>query len=167
MQDEESEAGGDQLLWRDTYFVWFAAKKRPPLKKVADALKKLPERFEVKYPEQDEAGKFESLTLVVPRERVTLEISFAAGEELLEEALTLAEEIKENGEASSERLAQLASCNARFEIVQYEQVSEDAEPEPGEDPDEMFDPGIVLIVLAALVKLVDGLGVDPQSGLFL
>lgn len=165
MSDWESEASGDQLQWRDTYFVWFAAKKRPALKKVADVLKALPERFELKYPEQDDAGKFESITLTAPRDQVTLEISYIAGEEMLEQALTLAEEIKENGETSSDRLARLASCDARFEIVQYETVNEDDEPEPGDDPDEMFDPGIVLIVLAALVKIVDGIGVDPQSGL--
>lgn len=165
MNEWEADAGGEQLEWRDTYFVWFPAKKRPPLKRVADALQALPERFELKYPEQDDAGKFASITVVAPRDHVTLEISYSASEELVEEALTLAEEVKENGEASSDRLARLATSDARFEIVQYEQVNDDAEPTPGDDPDEMFDPGIVLTVLGVLVKMVDGIGVDPQSGL--
>ena len=164
MSNWDSEAGGEELQWRDTYFVWFPANKRPTLKKVTAALQALPERYELKYPEQDDAGKFESITLLAPRDQVALEISFLEGEDLPDQALTLAEEIKENGETSSDRLAQLASCDARFDIVQYERVEADADLGDS-DPDEMFDPGTVLIVLGALVKLVDGIGVDPQSGL--
>jgi hypothetical protein len=150
---------GDQFRWRDTYFVWFSSKRRPALKQIEATLRALPERFELEHPEEDEAGGFESLTLLSAGDHAALEISYLEGDDLREQAQSLAEEIKEGGEAPRERLARLASCDARFDIMQFEQVEDDEEDE------DMFDPSTLLIVLGALSKLVDGIGVDPQSGL--
>ena len=163
MSDMDSDLDGDQLQWRDTYFVWFPSKKRPKLKQVEAALKALPDKFVLKYPEQDDDGSFESITLMAPSDHVALESSYLARDDLREEAQTLAEEIKENDAGATDRLAKLAACDARFDIVQFEQVEEDTAGD--EPPDEMFDPSTLLIVLGALAKLVDGIGVDPQSGL--
>ena len=52
---------------------------------------------------------------------------------------------------------------ARFDVMQFERI-EDVDADEA-DLDEAFDPSTLLIVLGALVRLVDGIGVDPQSGL--
>lgn len=148
------------LQWRDTYFVWFPAKRRPTLRQIEAVLKGLPEHFELKFPEQDDDGGFESITLLSPADHSALEISYLAGDDLREQAQSLAEEIKENDDAPPRRLAQLAACDARFDIMLFEQVDDDED-----DADELFDPSTLLVVLEALAKLVDGIGVDPQSGL--
>jgi hypothetical protein len=146
------------LQWRDTYFVWFPAKRRPKLSQVEAVLKALPEHFELKFPEGDDDG-FESITLLSSADHSALEISYLEGDDLREQAQSLAEEIKENDDAPAQRLARLAACDARFDIMLFEQVDGDAED------DDMFDPSTLLVVLEALAKLVDGIGVDPQSGL--
>jgi hypothetical protein len=154
-----SELDEQGLQWRDTYFVWFPAERRPKLKQVETALKALPEHFELKFPEQDDEGGFDSITLFSSADHSALEISYLAGDDLREQAQQLAEEIKENDDAPRQRLARLAACDARFDIMLFEQVDEDA------DDDDLFDPSTLLVVLEALAKLVDGIGVDPQSGL--
>jgi hypothetical protein len=157
MSDDLDET---RLHWRDTYFVWFPAARRPKLSDVEKVLRGLPEHFELRFPEQDDDGGFESITLLSSADHSALEISFLAGADLREQAQALAEEIKENGDAPPQRLAKLASCDARFDIMLFEQVEEDEE-----EDDEMFDPSTLLVVLDALAKQVDGIGVDPQSGL--
>lgn len=150
----------DQFEWRDTYFVWFSSRRRPTLVQVEKALKSLPTKFEVKFSDHDDDGGFESITLLSTSDHLALEVSYLEGDDLLEQAQNLAEEIKAAGDAPREPLARLAQCDARFDVMQFEQVNE------GEDGDEeMFDPSTLLIVLGALAKLVDGIGVDPQSGL--
>jgi hypothetical protein len=149
---------GEQFRWRDTYFVWFSSKNRPTLKQVEQALKALPEHFELQLPEVDDDGGFESLTLFSAGDHAALEIAYLEGADLREQAMTLAEEIKEGCEGVGDRLTRLARCDARFDVMQFEQVEED-------EDDDMFDPSTLLIVLGALAKLVDGIGVDPQSGL--
>lgn len=155
-----SELDEQGLQWRDTYFVWFPSERRPKLQQVEAVLKRLPEHFELKFPEQDEAGDFESITLLSAADHSALEISYLEGDDLREQAQSLAEEIKENDDAPRQRLARLAACDARFDIMLFEQV--DAE---GDEDDDLFDPSTLLVVLEALAKLVDGIGVDPQSGL--
>jgi len=151
----------DRFRWRDTYFIWFAAKRRPSLKQVQATLAALPDKFDVQFPEADDDGNFESITLISPRDHSALEISYIEGDDLREQAQTLAEEIKESDEGPRERLARLASCDARIDIMQFEQADEGDD----ESDENFFDPSSLLIVLEAISNLVDGIGVDPQSGL--
>ncbi len=55
------------------------------------------------------------------------------------------------------KLNRLAGCDARFDILHFEEVSD------GEE-DETFDPSALLMVIEALARLTDGVAVDPQSG---
>jgi hypothetical protein len=57
------------------------------------------------------------------------------------------------------KLARLPQCDARLDIMHFEQV---VESEDGED--DMLDPSALLLVLEALVKLTGGVGIDPQAG---
>lgn len=160
--DEADDSEMEQFCWRDTYFVWFAAARRPSLEQVRQTLQALPEHYQLESPETDDAGRFESITVRSPGDHVALEISFLGGDDIRLQAETLAEEMKSTGDNDNRRLAKLAACDARFDVMQFEQLDEDA-GDP--DPDGGFDPSTLLVVLNALVKLVDGIGVDPQSGL--
>jgi hypothetical protein len=160
-----SELDDGQFCWRDTYFVWFASAKRPTAAEIKQVLSGLPEHYLVGEPTQDEAGRFESIAVQSPGDHAALEISCLAGDDLREQAQALAEELKFGGDADARRLTKLAMCDARFDVMQFEQIEgPDAELDAA---DEAFDPSTLLIVMNALTKLVDGIGVDPQSGLML
>ncbi|MHB1033486.1 MAG: hypothetical protein ACYC35_01820 [Pirellulales bacterium] len=153
----------DHYRWRETYFVLFDASQRPTLKGIEKTLHKLSDRFQVTNGRADSHGRFESLTLVSPDDYAALDISFIGGEEVLEQAKSLVEEMKPTtGDAQSRlKLARLPQCDARFDVLHFEQVVESGGDEGG---DEILDPSTLLIVLNALVEMTDGIGVDPQSG---
>lgn len=155
-----ADSDDDQFCWRDTYFVWFDSTRRPTLRAMDDCLRDLPDQYVLQAEEDDGAGRFESITLRSPGDHVMLEISYLDGPDILEQAQTTAEEMRMSDDADQRRIAALAACNARFDILQFEQIEN-----AGDDPDEAFDPSTLLIVMTALTKLVDGIGVDPQSGL--
>jgi hypothetical protein len=153
----------DDFRWRETYFVLFDAAKRPTLKQVETLLRGLNQRFQLTHTSSDDGGDFESLTLLAPDDFAAVDVSYLEGDEVLEQGSLLTDELKAASLTESERrkLARLADCNARFEIMHFQQVM------PDEDEDEldgMFDPSALLIVLDALVQLTDGIGIDPQSG---
>lgn len=153
----------DDFRWRETYFVLFDATKRSTLKQVEGMLRGLNQRFQLTHTSSDDDGHFESLTLLAPDDFAAVDISYLEGEEVLEQGALLTDELKSSSltEAERRKLARLADCDARFEIMHFQQVM------PDEDEDEldgMFDPSALLIVLEALVKITDGIGIDPQSG---
>jgi hypothetical protein len=160
-----SELDDGQFCWRDTYFVWFASARRPSAAEIKKVLAGLPEHYVVGKPTEDENGRFESISVQSPGDHAALEISCLAGDDLREQAQSLAEELKIGGDADARLVARLAMCDARFDVMQFEQLEgPDAELDAA---DESFDPSTLLIVMNALTKLVDGIGVDPQSGLML
>lgn len=160
--DDAPGTAGGELCWRDTYFVWFSSKRRPKLTEIERVLRALPDHYTLQFPEQDDSGNFESITLLSAGDHAALEISYLAGDDLREQAQALAEEVKQCDGSAAERLARLAKCDARFDVMQFEQIDAD---ENEEEADELFDPSALLVVMGALAKLVDGIGVDPQSGL--
>jgi hypothetical protein len=152
--------------WRETYFVLFRSSHRPKLKKVQIALSALNSHYELKNLSSDNQGRFESLTLISPDDFAALDICYTDGAEVLEQGAALAQEIKPSGDelppASLERLVQ---CDARFEVLHFEQLPD--QPEDADEADEMLDPSALLLVLDELAKLTDGLAVDPQAGTIL
>jgi len=156
----------DEYKWRETYFVMFDSAKRPTLKTVERVLRELSERFELSNASADEDGRFESITIMSPDDYAALDISFESGEEVLEQGAALEQEMKSSATDEEERgrLARLPKCDARFDLLHFEQVTDD---EPEDEADEMLDPSALLIVLDALVELTGGVGVDPQSGTLL
>lgn len=158
-----SESENDQFSWRDTYFVWFTSSRRPTMAEVEKVLRSLPDKYGVEHPEQDEAGRFDSITLQSPLDHAVLEVSYLEGPDIREQAQTLAEELKAAGDCEPAQLHRLAQCDARFDVMQFERLETGDDDEDLED--EMFDPSALLVVMQALTKLVGGIGVDPQSGL--
>lgn len=150
----------DQFRWRDTYFVMFEADRRPSVDAVSKALKKLGARYLIHQIEGDDEGRFESVTVVAPHEYSALDVSFIEGEEVADEIRAMTDEIAPSISDPDERsrLAQARACSARFDVMHFEQVTDDG------DPDEMVDPAALLAVLGVLTHLTGGVGIDPQSG---
>jgi hypothetical protein len=150
----------DNFRWRETYFVLFDAARRPSLHKVEQTIQRLKDRFELSQAAADDDGGFESLTVLAPDDYAALDISYVEGEEVIEQAQQLLKDLKTTTlqPGDMEKLARLPKCNARFDLMHFEQVLE------GEEGDEMLDPSALLLVMEALVKLTAGVGIDPQSG---
>lgn len=150
--------------WRETYIVLFHTERRPTLEKVQEELASLNSRFEFVNPEADANGKFQSITLRSPQDFAAMDICFDNGEEVLEQAAELQGELKSTaGPDDQPKLAGLSSCDAKFDILHFAQVTGDA----ADDEDEMLDPGALLGVLDILADLTSGIGIDPQSGSFM
>ena len=155
----------DQYRWRETYFVVFESARRPKLTTVLKKLGALNSRFAMANPAAGLQGLFESLTVLSPDDFAALDICYLAGEEVREQARELGKELR-SPECRKEDLAKLerlARCDGRFDVLHFEQLLDS----PGDDPDDMFDPSTLLLVLEALAELTGGIAVDPQSGALL
>src|SRR6188472_2151813 len=93
----------DGYQWRETYFVLFDACKRPTLKHVQKVLSQLHDRFEFVACVADEDGRFESMTVLAPDDYAALDISYVAGEEVLEQGTALYEEMLSSADDEQER----------------------------------------------------------------
>jgi hypothetical protein len=146
--------------WRETYFVLFDATRRPSVKQIQQALSSLEGNFQLLELRTDPEGGFESVRLLAPDAYAALDISFVSGEEVLEQGAELADELKlaTLDESDRRKVARLPKCDARFDILHFEELVED------EDDEGMLDPSALLLVIGALVDLTDGIAVDPQSG---
>jgi hypothetical protein len=156
----------DEYKWRETYFVLFDVSRRPTLSQVEEVLANVNDRFQLTNARADEDGRFESITVMAPDDYAALDISLELGEEVLEQGEILYKELKPSVSDDEERarLERLPKCDARFDLLHFEQVTDETADDEG---DEMLDPSALLIVLDALVELVDGVGVDPASGTLL
>lgn len=148
--------------WRETYFVLFDSTRRPTLEQVHSKLKKLNSRFEFSPGEADDNERFESISIRAPQDCAAIDISYSSGEEVAEQLAELQREMKSSIDAADRpKFNQLARCDAKFDLMHFEQVFEGEEEEEG---GEALDPSALLSVMDALVELTGGVGVDPQSG---
>lgn len=156
----------EEYRWRDTYFVLFPAKQRPTVGETLQAIETLGPRFQVQETRCDEAGRFESLTLISPDDFSAMDLSFVAGEEVEEQVQGLLSSRKLDQLTADEqpKWKLLADCDARFDIYHFERI---VLSEEGEEDDEFLDPGGLLIVLECLAKLCGGVSIDPQAGTML
>ena len=152
--------------WRETYFVLFDSCKRPALKKVERVLADLSDRFVLSNGRADDDGRFDSITVMSPDDYAALDISYESGEEVVEQAVAFCQEMKGSATDAEERgkLARLAKFDARFDLLHFEESSDEGAED---EMDEILDPSALLIVLDALVEITGGVGVDPQSGTLL
>ena len=152
-----------QYRWRETYFVVFDTAARPKLKTVEKLVATLRGRFDITNSVADEAGRFESLTLVSPDDFAAMDICYLEGEEVLEQGVLLAEELRSVGCQPDDRetAQRILQHTGRFDVLHFEQI---VDAHNGDDPDDMLDPSAQLVVLEALEKLVGGLAIDPQGG---
>jgi hypothetical protein len=152
----------DRYRWRETYFVLFESARRPMLKAVESRLAAINKRYVLTNPGADAQGRFESLTVVSPDDFAALDICFTSGEEVLEQGNDLVQELAPNTEPGQRSvLKQIKHCDARFDVLHFEQVSELADDD---ESDELLDPGALLAVLEELAEITEGIAIDPQSG---
>jgi hypothetical protein len=150
----------DSYEWRETWFIFFDARKRPKLEDVRALVRKLRGHFQVDDGEADGEGRIESLMIHAPQDYAALELDYLEGDEVLEAGVAMASELKSGEEVEREKLKRLTKLNARFDLMHFEAQPED---DPN-DPDEMFDPSALLTVFEALTRLTEGIGVDPAAG---
>jgi hypothetical protein len=106
------------------------------------------------------------VTVLAPDDFAALDICYVEGEEVTELVDGLADELQsmETGPEDRARIKRIRKCNARFDVLHFEQLT-DVEDE--DELEEMLDPSALLVVIEALVELTDGIAVDPQSGALL
>jgi hypothetical protein len=152
--------------WRETYFVLFEVKKRPKLTTVTKAISAISKRFQLTNLNADGEGQFDSLTVISPDDFAALDICYTGGDEVLEQGASLVEDLKKTGAYNPPPVPweQIKTYGGRFDILHFEQVSEEADDDSEE---ELLDPSALLVVLGVLAKMTDGVAVDPQAGTFL
>ena len=158
---------GDQLEWRDTYFILFQQSGRPTLTQVEAAITDSARHITLENLEADEDGMFESLLVQAPDDHSALEISYETGDAVIEQSAALAKQLR--GEATPDQLKKLLRADARLDVMHFERVNAE---ESFDDDDEEFggdavDPSSLLNVVEALAKLTKGLPIDPASGAIL
>jgi hypothetical protein len=153
--------------WRETYFVFFEAKKRPQLEAVSEALSALNKRFQLTAQVNNERGQVDSLTLISPDDYAALDICYTEGDEVLEQVGVLIEDVKKADPDVPPPVswATITKYDGRFDVLHFEQVPEDVGDDESEDG--MLDPSALLVVLETLAKLTHGVAIDPQAGTFL
>ena len=95
---------------------------------------------------------------------ILAELDDVVREEVAEQLEQMREQISEEDllPGEDEKLARLAHCNARYDILHFEHVQDFL----AEEDDEFMDPGGLLIVAEVICGLCQGVAVDPQSGTF-
>jgi len=151
-----------RYCWRETYFVLFDSSRRPHLEEVQKALTATGSRFTLTNLTSDESGRAESLTVLAPDDFAALDVCYLEGEEVLEQGAQLADDMQSLSCRPEDRdkLRQIRRFDARFDVLHFEQVVDFCDDES----EEMLDPSALLVVLDTLVKLTDGIAVDPQAG---
>jgi hypothetical protein len=157
---------GDQLEWRDTYFIFFEQAQRPTVTQVEAAITEASRRLKLENLEADADGMFESVLVQAPQDNAALEISYETGDAVAAQSADLAKQLK--GELDKKQLAQILRADARLDVMLFERVRADAWGGGDEDEDEWetgsLDPSSLLNVVEALAKLTGGLPIDPASG---
>lgn len=163
---------GDQLAWRETYFVLFSISDRPTLTQVEAAITDANKRLKVANLEADNDGRFTSALVQAPEDNSAMEISYESGDMVIEQSAELAKQLQKHIEG--DQLAQLLRADARFDIMHFERLPDGAEDDYwGGDADsdteddllaEALDPASLITVVDALAQLTGGLAIDPASG---
>ncbi len=153
-----------EYRWRETYFVLFEQTKRPTLDTFKRMLASLPGHYQVSAASVEEDNLIESVTVVAPEDNAALDISYVDGEEVVEQAGDLQDQVKPSDEQERQKLRKLNRASARLDIMHFEHVSSF---EANDEEDEMLDPSALLVILDHLVEMTDGVAFDPQSGTLL
>lgn len=163
MQDD----GGDQLEWRDTYFILFKSSRRPTLTQVEASINKASRQLQLQHLEANDDGLFESVLVQAPQDNAALEISYETGDAVVEQTAELARQMKD--EIEVKQLQQMLDADARLDVMLFERVSGESWSAPESEDDEdwesgSLDPSSLLNVVQALAKLTRGVAIDPASG---
>ena len=152
--------------WRETYFILLDESRRPALEAVRQAILDADAHLSLQSGAADDAGRFESLTILATDDNAALDLSYTSGEEVVEGMDQLIEDLGPwlSGPGSEGLVERLRSCKARIDVFHFErQDKQHTEPDDQFD-DEILDPGSLFLVINALADLTGAIAVDPQSG---
>lgn len=164
--DDQNAGGAGELAWRETYVVFFHSDARPTLTQVEATVGNAGARLDLEKLLADDDGLFKSVLVQAPEDNAVLDIRFESGDAIIERAITLAEQMREDLEG--DQLEHLLDADAWLEIMHFEKVS--ASSFDAEDPDddamgpEGLDPATLITVVETLAHLTGGLPVDPEAG---
>lgn len=165
-EDDLAGGGGEggQLAWRETYFVLLKREQRPTLTQVEGAIADAGRGLQIENLTADEDGLFQSLLVQAPEDNAALEISYEAGEAVIEQGVELAKKLESR--LAGDQLALLLSSDARLDIMHFERIPEVEPCDDEGDPLEMeaLDPATLITVVEALANLTKGLPIDPVAG---
>ncbi|MDA0658821.1 MAG: hypothetical protein O2931_05890 [Planctomycetota bacterium] len=151
--------------WRETYFILFPIARRPTAAMVHEALQRLDARYRLSELQQSPQADFESVTLKSPDDFAAMDISYMQGDEVQEQVQDLLKSARAGKKSDTlldaKQAALLATCDARLDVLHFEQITEAG---AGHDDEEFLDPGALLVVLERLRQICHGLVIDPQSG---
>ncbi|MEM9186240.1 MAG: hypothetical protein AAGB00_07050 [Planctomycetota bacterium] len=157
---------GEQLAWRETYFVLFQRDHRPTLTQVEGALADAGPRLKIENLEADDDGLFQSLLIQAPEDNAALEISYESGDAVVEQSTELAKMLEKQLEG--DQLAQLLRADARLDVMHFERVGDEPPLDEEADPEslmmEALDPATLITVVETLSNLTEGLPIDPAAG---
>ncbi|WP_428306108.1 hypothetical protein [Lacipirellula sp.] len=190
---KQSSGKGDELLWLETYFILFPAKRRPTLTQVERALTEANPRLRLENLLADEDGLFASVLIESPEDNAAVEVSFEMGDTIAEQNMQWAKELQ--SKMTPKQLQAIVSADARLDVAHFERVPKGgagSQPKPvtreaevaefaselswddaefGDDDEvdmeaamEVFDPTCLLTVVDALQGLTKGIIFDPASG---
>lgn len=149
----------NRFEYRDTFFVFFRAEKRPSREDIEALIKKLGSRYQAKDLRDDE-GKFDSVCILSPQDYSAMDIVCVDGDDVREKLQEIIAEFKTMTltKDDRQRIGQIAQADCRFDVFHFGQVSDS-----GDGDDDFLDPGGLMAVLELLAELTDGVGYDPQS----
>lgn len=180
-----ADSTGDELFWRETYFIIFPRDRRPSLAAVQRALAKADARLQLENPAADDEGQFASLLVESPEDHAAVEISFETGEGVVEQNLEWAKRLQK--QLPAKQLQLLMTADSRIDVAHFERMAAGDAPPPqpddefgagdmwsdddggdvdefGEPPMEMLDPTCLLTVVDCLAGLTKGLTIDAAAG---
>ena len=114
-----SEQPGGELEWRDTYYILFQKAKRPTLNQVEAAISAATNRVSLENMDADDDGLFESILVQAPEDNAALEISFEAGEAVVEQCIQLAEQMQTDDGLTADQLTELLAADARLDVMHF------------------------------------------------
>ncbi|MEX0641999.1 MAG: hypothetical protein WD468_04825 [Pirellulales bacterium] len=157
---------GDQLEWRDTYFILFKRSHRPTVTQVESTISGASRQLKLEHLEADDDGMFASVLVQAPQDNAALEISYETGDAVMEQSAELARQLKD--EVDAKQLKRMLDADARLDVMLFERVSGGTWSDPDEDEEEWeggsLDPSSLLNVVQVLSKLTHGVAIDPASG---
>lgn len=188
----------NRFCWRETYFVMFDADKRPETAKLVRSLKRMHNRHEIRAIRSDAEGRLISLCVIAPNDSAAVEIQYRGDTDVQHEFAALAGELERHELTEKERkkIATAKTCNAKIEVLHFEQMQENAnakstfpaklnfprysnfvqnlnrELDKENDLDEFdlaerLDPNTLIQILRLITRLTNGIAFDPASGIVL
>ena len=157
-----------EYQWRETYFVYFDAAKRPRADLLQNMLQELNKGYSISNVRASETGDFESLTLVSKDDYAAMDLNCVATDDMQEQTEELVQHLKANALPDEQPMvAKVRDSNCRLEVYHFEQLVFVGASGSEDEPDDFMDPGSLLVVLNQLAELCDGVIVDAQSNSFL